>query len=74
MTDVEDTEPMAPRTAPTAYIRMVRKSDLESAPADAPEELYALHDENGRPIAIFADRASAIVLAKANSYAPVSVH
>lgn len=80
MTDWDDPndgqigEETAVADRPTAYIRVVRKADVASAPADAPDELYALHDENGRPLALFSDRASAMALARANSLAPVSVH
>lgn len=57
-----------------AYIRVVRRDELENAPANAPETLYALHDENGRPLAVFGDRAAAVVAAKANNFRAMSVH
>ena len=70
---VETDEPISP--APVAYIRTVRKSDLEDAPAELPDGLlYALHDESGRPLAVFKDRATAIVAARTNDFTPVSVH
>lgn len=70
---VEMDEPVSP--APVAYIRAVRKSDLADPPEAMPDGLlYALHDETGRPLAIFKDRATAIVAARTNDFTPVSVH
>ena len=61
--------------APLAYIRVVRKAELKNAPEELPDGLlYALHDENGRPLAIFKDRATAFVAARTNDLTPVSVH
>lgn len=73
MTDQFDTDP---QTAPTpAYVRPVPKSEVENAPEDLPvDTLYALHDEDGRPLAIFANRAAAEAAARTHNYVPVSLH
>lgn len=62
-------------TPALAYVRAVQKADLPDAPEQLPDgTLYALHDENGRPLAIFEDRATAIVVARSNALTPMSVH
>ena len=57
-----------------AYIRTVHKSEIAHAPDDAPETLYALHDDEGRPLALFSSRDSAVVTAKTHNFQPVTVH
>lgn len=61
---------------PIAYIRSVAKEDLqESLPPGAPDGPYfALHDEDGRPLALFSDAASAWAAARANNMQTLSVH
>lgn len=61
---------------PIAYIRPVSKDEVEaSLPPGAPDGPYfALHDEEGRPLALFSDAASAWAAARANNLQTVSVH
>ena len=61
---------------PIAYIRSVSKDELEAAlPPNAPDGPYfALHDEEGRPLAVFTDAVSAKLAARAHNYDAVSVH
>lgn len=61
---------------PIAYIRPVTKEEVEGAlPPGAPEGPYfALHDEDGRPLALFSDADSAWAAAKANNLETVSLH
>lgn len=60
---------------PIAYVRTVRRDQLpRGADAPAGDVLYALHDERGRPLALFADRQLAMIAARSHDYAPVSVH
>ena len=59
-----------------AYIRPVSKQEVEGAlPPGAPEGPYfALHDEEGRPLALFSDADSAWAAARANNLETVSLH
>ncbi|MEL6978080.1 MAG: DUF1150 family protein [Pseudomonadota bacterium] len=61
---------------PIAYVRPVSKEELaEQLPDDAPEGPYfAVHDEEGRPLALFTDQETAFVAAKVHQYSPVHVH
>ncbi len=57
------------------YIRPVSKAELSNAKeieADGP--FYAIHDAEGRPLALFDDRAAAFVLARSQNMVPMSVH
>ena len=63
-------------TNETAYIRAVAVDDLEPE-VDAPEGvdvLYALHDPNGKRLALFDDRDLAFAVARSNEIPAVSVH
>ncbi|MCI4665416.1 MAG: DUF1150 domain-containing protein [Neomegalonema sp.] len=57
-----------------AYIRPVAKADIADAPDDAPEQLYALHDGDGRPLALFSSLSTAKVTARTHNFEPVTVH
>ena len=61
---------------PIVYIRPVSKQEVEGAlPPDAPDGPYfALHDEEGRPLALFSDQDAAWAAARANNFETVSVH
>lgn len=60
---------------PIAYVRPLTHDELEGAPQEIRDNaFFALLDENGRPLALFRDRASAIVMAKYNDFDPMSVH
>lgn len=60
---------------PIAYVRRLTNAEREQAPeAFNTDAAYALHDENGRPLALFADRDTALAVARANDLTPMSVH
>ena len=62
--------------APLAYVKGVRAEDLPEG-LKVPkgiEMLYAIHGENGEPLALVGDRRVAFAVARQNSYRPVSVH
>jgi hypothetical protein len=58
------------------YIRTVDPQDLpedaRDSVGDAP--VYAIHDSEGKRLALVADRALAFVVARQNEMTPVSVH
>lgn len=59
-----------------AYVKPIsREAIRDQLPTDAPDgPYYALHDEDGRPLALFTDRTAAFVAARSNNYSPVAVH
>ncbi|MDD2869584.1 DUF1150 family protein [Neomegalonema sp.] len=61
---------------PLAYVREIRADEIGRFGALPPgvTHLYAVHDENGRRLAVFDDRAAAFAIARQNSFAPVSAH
>ncbi|MBX2855914.1 MAG: DUF1150 domain-containing protein [Rhodobacteraceae bacterium] len=60
---------------PIAYIRPLTAKEREGAPSGLRDlAVVALHDENGRPLALFPDRDTAMAAAQANDFRPVSVH
>lgn len=75
------TEPTGSR--PIVYVRSVMAAEL---PDDLAEKVaaahggddaataYAIHDESGRAIAVFADRDLAFAAARLHDMAPVSAH
>lgn len=67
-------EDQSAEPARIAYIRTVAKADVADAPDDAPETLYALHDGEGRPLAVFSSRDTALVTARTHNFEPVTVH
>ena len=60
----------------TAYIRAVSVTDLDDdvTPPKGVEVLYALHDPNGKRLALFDDRDLAFAVARSNEISAVSVH
>lgn len=60
--------------ARVAYIRRVLKSEVADAPEGAPDTLYALHDGDGRPLALFSTHDSAIITARTHNFQTVTVH
>lgn len=61
----------------TVYVRPVKVADLPKEVQDQAEgydALYAVHDADGAPLALVADRRLAFVLARQNDMTPVSVH
>ncbi|GIX13817.1 MAG: hypothetical protein KatS3mg118_1776 [Paracoccaceae bacterium] len=62
--------------APVVYVKGVRAEDLPAG-IQIPKGikmLYAIHGENGEPLALVGDRRVAFAVARQNSYRPVSVH
>ncbi|MEM9048824.1 MAG: DUF1150 family protein [Pseudomonadota bacterium] len=59
-----------------AYVKGVRAEDLPDGiqVPDGITTLYAIHGENGEPLALVGDRRMAFAVARQNSYEPVSVH
>lgn len=72
----EDLETAESPERAIAYIRSVSKEELEATlPPNAPDGPYfALHDEQGRPLAVFSDPMAAKLAARAHNYETVSVH
>ncbi len=63
-------------SAQVVYVRSVKAEDLPPQ-VKVPEGikvLYAIHGENGEPLALVGDRTVAFALARKNDFAPVSVH
>ena len=65
-----------PQSGRIAYVRAVRPGEIAEE-ADLPEgvgQLYSVHDESGRRLAVFADRDAAFAVTRTNDFTPVSVH
>lgn len=65
-----------PVPSPVVYVRRVRAEDLPpqvQVPAGV-KVLYAIHRENGEPMALVGDRRVAFAMARQNNFSPVSVH
>lgn len=72
--------------APTVYVRPIAAADVfeQAVPGNAIEidgvtlepnqQLYAIHDEEGRRVGLFADREAAFAAARWHGATPVSVH
>ncbi|MEO1306530.1 MAG: DUF1150 family protein [Pseudomonadota bacterium] len=61
----------------TVYVRSVKVAELPKEvqdQANGQEELYAVHNAEGAPLALVADRKLAFFLARQNDMTPVSVH
>lgn len=59
------------------YVRTVKVQDLPKdvrIQAEGQDILYAVHNSNGEPIALFSERPAAFALARENDLSPVSVH
>lgn len=60
-----------------AYVREVAVADLPKevqAQAEGAKTLFSVHNAQGEPLALVANRRDAFFLARENDYAPVSVH
>lgn len=65
----------AEQPKPIAYVRAVRREDLPEDTETPPGELfYAVHDEHGRPLALFADRELAMAVTRSHDFTALSVH
>lgn len=71
--------------SPTVYVRAVAAADVFETengetltvggePLDIDAPLYAIHDETGRRVGVFADREAAFAAARWHGAVPVSVH
>ncbi|MEM6619651.1 MAG: DUF1150 family protein [Pseudomonadota bacterium] len=61
----------------TVYVRAVRHEDLPEevrTKVDSAQAIYAIHDKNGRPLALAHDRKIAFAVARDNDMTPVHVH
>lgn len=59
------------------YVREVKTADLPEeiqARTAGVDHLYAIHAATGEVLALVPDRAQAFVVARQNSFSPVSVH
>ena len=59
------------------YVRPVEVANLPKklqAEVEGAETLYALHREDGSPLALVKDRSTAFLVARENDLTPVSVH
>jgi hypothetical protein len=65
-----------PGRAPIVYVRQVRAEDLpkEVQVPHGLKVLYAIHGENGQPMALVGDRRMAFAVARQHNFSPVSVH
>lgn len=63
-----------PKANAIVYVREADRAMLPEELQDAPGKIFALHDENGNPVAIAPDRRQAFALAARNNLVPVSVH
>ena len=64
-------------TGRTVYVKAVSVADLPDEVQEQIEDqdqLYAVHSEDGKQLALVADRDLAFVLARQNDYSPVNVH
>lgn len=61
---------------PVVYVKGIRAEDLPAevkVPAGL-KVLYAIHGENGEPMALVGDRSVAFAMARKHNFTPVSVH
>jgi hypothetical protein len=65
-----------PGALPVVYVKSVRREDLpaEIALPEGVSVVYAIHGENGEPMALVGDRGLAFRMAREHNFAPVSVH
>lgn len=73
--DIELTDDMGFDLKPIAYVRPLTADEKEATPDNVHgAQAVALHDEDGRPLAMFPTREAAIAAAQVNDFTPVSVH
>ncbi|WP_439634639.1 DUF1150 family protein [Glycocaulis sp.] len=70
----------------TVYVREIAAADvfeqvlpgnaieIDGVTLEPDQQLYAIHDEDGRRVGLFADRDAAFAAARWHGAAPVSVH
>lgn len=59
------------------YVREVKTSDLPEEiqeQASGRDHIYAIHADTGEVLALVGDRDKAFIVARQNSFSPVSVH
>jgi hypothetical protein len=73
-------------TPATVYVRPIAAADvfeqvqpgnaieIDGVTLEPDQQLYAIHDEDGRRVGLFADRDAAFAAARWHGAAPVSVH
>lgn len=59
---------------PIVYVREAEKSDLPDHLKTATGKLFAVHDNDGKCLAVTDDRKVAFALARQNDLTPVSTH
>ena len=59
---------------PIVYVREAEKSGLPEHLRSAPGKLFAVHDDDGKCLAVTEDRKVAFALARQNDLTPVSAH
>lgn len=71
---------------PTVYVRPIAAADvfeqvmpgnaieIDGVTLEPDQQLYAIHDEDGRRVGLFADRDAAFAAARWHGASPVSVH
>lgn len=59
---------------PIVYVREAEKSDLPDHLKSAPGKFFAVHDPEGKCLALTEDRQVAFALARQNDLNPVSAH
>lgn len=59
---------------PIVYVRQVTAEELPDELKGTPAQLYALHDADGKRLAVAPDRRLAFALARRNDLKPLSVH
>ncbi|MGP1275247.1 MAG: DUF1150 family protein [Caulobacterales bacterium] len=72
--------------APTVYVREIAAAEvfeqvqpgnaieIDGVTLEPDQQLYAIHDEDGRRVGLFADRDAAFAAARWHGAMPVSVH
>lgn len=63
-----------PKGQPIVYVREVADDELPDELKGTSARLFALHDADGRRLAIAPDRSVAFALARRNDLTPLSVH
>ncbi|MFQ5564776.1 MAG: DUF1150 family protein [Paracoccaceae bacterium] len=63
-----------PDGQPIVYVREVARQELPDELRGTTARLYAVHDADGRRLALVRDRRIAFALARQNDMMPLSVH
>jgi len=59
---------------PIVYVREVAAEDLPDELKGTPARIFALHDADGKRLALAPDRRIAFAIARRNDLTPLSVH